>query len=1139
MREGTGRSGHSQSGGQSYAYTDEQGSHYGEHYDQYYDDIDDYAPSQAGSGANGHRGYQQPPPKAKQGGGGFLCCFRPNEEPQQHEQDDHWDEDAEHDETAGKELVPVVQADVAADAAATEASDADKERLKEEARAKQAAKEDAALQGAEKLAAAVRSESRASSRAASRAASRPVSRAGSQAPSATTTATALKPTPSSIGAARSVKSYLKAAVKNNDRQLRLAEDMLRRLLPILTNCGAELEDVAAVKALVRLLDEIYSELAASIIPVRAKEVPKAASDAYEAVTERMATSGPLRVIRNGELRGFWAGAFGVAERAEFAAFLAAVRAYVTDFGTAPACKLLADRLKDLDESQGRLRWHVDRENKGEVTVMDVDAAFPPACMLQSRVQAFVEAAPDSAASGIAASVRLPERPPPSSLLGRDVDVMAVLDGVDKAADDVLILGGPGLGVSTLLSEVVNRALEKKCFPGGVFYTDLTGVLSRDAAAVALALTLNASRSMAETDVDAAVVAALRRADPKQTRRILVAMDAAEDLICSSHTGGDDFAGLIAKLRSVGPHITFLVGSSEVFPGAERDFAVVRAVPLPQRDAANVLKGAAPEGWEWRVSANAAKEMAQLVGRAPLAVRLLVPAIKGKAKPCGELLMELREARGIKIEGEVDKMCNCDMQAPWDAMQDMWGCKPEAAAEEDKKAHRGRAVKEKLPSAGEMRRSAIAGLRPDLYEKVTVACARLAYSGVSPPAQKALREVSVFATPFDLRAAAAVLDEAPEATATLLERLAFCGLVEYDGVRELYSVHKLVRLLAARERKDGGAGAKQRLLAYASQVVVDAASDIGAGHVQLGKYWLDTHRTLLDDVTSTWFTTAADADTVSRVSWLQAKLAALKSDRKEPDNAPVDTVDTTGEMTELRERAAKALEQEPPENAAAVALYRQVLELQRAAMGGYAAPTAVTRQTIGELLTADEKYSEAIGEFEAAMVTQAVAAGTRATAEVAALHVGVGNCYMKTDRAEAAATEYRLSLDIYAKLKGQDSIECAVPLNALGSAYWAQGKLEEALERYHMALVLRRAAFGEDSKETQDTLANIAGVYAQQKRYKEASDILLKTGIVYARIYGKQAPETTRVHVLTKQMLDAQKGQSPDFYQVEAKTAEQL
>lgn len=134
-------------------------------------------------------------------------------------------------------------------------------------------------------------------------------------------------------------------------------------------------------------------------------------------------------------------------------------------------------------------------------------------------------------------------------------------------------------LSVVCSPCLRRALQKGEFPGGVYYTDLSGVESREAAAVALALTLNAPRSVAEKDVDAAIVAALRHIGPRKLT--LIVFDGAESLVESSCGGGEDLRAFISKLQSVGPQFRFLVATSHPFPFD--GFGVVRVGPLPSRD----------------------------------------------------------------------------------------------------------------------------------------------------------------------------------------------------------------------------------------------------------------------------------------------------------------------------------------------------------------------------------------------------------------------------------------------------------------------------------------------------------------------------------------------------------------------------
>lgn len=56
---------------------------------------------------------------------------------------------------------------------------------------------------------------------------------------------------------------------------------------------------------------------------------------------------------------------------------------------------VGDRLSKVEAAQSRLRWHVDKDNKGAVTVMDVDRAFPPHISLVERVGTLIDTLPDT------------------------------------------------------------------------------------------------------------------------------------------------------------------------------------------------------------------------------------------------------------------------------------------------------------------------------------------------------------------------------------------------------------------------------------------------------------------------------------------------------------------------------------------------------------------------------------------------------------------------------------------------------------------------------------------------------------------------------------------------------------------------
>lgn len=495
------------------------------------------------------------------------------------------------------------------------------------------------------------------------------------------------------------------------------------------------------------------------------------------------------------------------------------------------------------------------------------------------------------------------------------------------------------------------------------------------------------------------------------------------------------------------------------------------------------------------------------------------------KNAGDILLTLRESRGIRIEGELEQACTCDMQTPWEAWQEIWSDRREDREAEELRKKGGAADSDFAADHGDAR---VAGLKPSAYERMIAGCVRLSLGGASPQARALVMAVGLLRSPFSVGQAALLADVTPLEARACLEELFSLGLVERDERRGVFSVHALVQSALraqAGDREAAAAGAKQRLMTVASRAVMAGAEDVEQGRGQLGKYALDSHRPLLDQVSSHWFTTGADTETVSRVQWVAERLESLRADRAVPDDAPVDTEDTTGELTRMREQAADHMKNERFERARD--LYREVLAVQVDREGGYSLRAAETRVLVGEACLEMGDFDGAVEEYNRALVTQVVARGTRDHPDVAALHVAVGNCKLRAGDAQGAETEYRLALDVTARVFGAEALECAAPLNALGNAYRDQLRYDEALERYRLALQIRQAKLGETDVATQDTLANIAAVYAEQGRFKEAADLLLKAGLVFAREKGAQHPETVKVQVLASRMLEEHKRQQAD------------
>lgn len=94
--------------------------------------------------------------------------------------------------------------------------------------------------------------------------------------------------------------------------------------------------------------------------------------------------------------------------------------------------------------------------------------------------------------------------------------------------------------------------------------------------------------------------------------------------------------------------------------------------------------------------------------------------QNKVKNSGDVLLALREARGIRIEGDLENMCSCDMQTPWEAWQEIWTDK-----KEDKEARLAAAGSAGAESefAAENGNARVAGLKLSAYERMIAGCVK--------------------------------------------------------------------------------------------------------------------------------------------------------------------------------------------------------------------------------------------------------------------------------------------------------------------------------------------------------------------------------------------------------------------------------
>ena len=183
----------------------------------------------------------------------------------------------------------------------------------------------------------------------------------------------------------------------------------------------------------------------------------------------------------------------------------------------------------------------------------------------------------------------------------------------------------------------------------------------------------------------------------------------------------DFLAMMKRMRQLGDHICCVLTTLAPLEAADAarmqlvDGALtLRVGPLPLKTCTDALVAALPAHAELLVdpglSRRHAKEAAQLAGRSPLAMAVLVPALRAlapvqKGKAMETLLHTLRLARGAQLQGDefnkAGQCCEATCVNPWSNLAellapslyfnmsaDLQQAKTEALAEETA-AHPGR------------------------------------------------------------------------------------------------------------------------------------------------------------------------------------------------------------------------------------------------------------------------------------------------------------------------------------------------------------------------------------------------------------------------------------------------------------------
>jgi serine/threonine-protein kinase len=237
------------------------------------------------------------------------------------------------------------------------------------------------------------------------------------------------------------------------------------------------------------------------------------------------------------------------------------------------------------------------------------------------------------------------------------------------------------------------------------------------------------------------------------------------------------------------------------------------------------------------------------------------------------------------------------------------------------------------------------------------------------------------------------------------------------------------------------------------------------------------------------------------------------------------------VVEVLDRAARAVDRDPPSDAAVEASLREAIGGTYASLGRFevaephlrravalraASPDAVLpyaralhglaswHDGQGEYLVADSLFAEALAVLGGASDPDAAAEHADLLHNRARMQSQLGNV-------AGADSLIREAIALQRALHGPRSAEVGVTLAAHGLLQLQHGEVARAESTLRTSLALQRAAFGRDRPETAHTLSRLATALELQGR-REAADTAYRAALaMFGEVLGDEHPEVTWTH----------------------------
>jgi tetratricopeptide (TPR) repeat protein len=191
---------------------------------------------------------------------------------------------------------------------------------------------------------------------------------------------------------------------------------------------------------------------------------------------------------------------------------------------------------------------------------------------------------------------------------------------------------------------------------------------------------------------------------------------------------------------------------------------------------------------------------------------------------------------------------------------------------------------------------------------------------------------------------------------------------------------------------------------------------------------------------------------------------------------------------------------------ALPLYQEALDIDRKIFGSHHPETAIDLSNLGMLYQSLEKFEKALPLVEEALAINIEVWGLYHPDTATDLS-NLATLYYSQGKYGEAATLCKKALEITRKIFGSWHTDTARSLNNLAVLYSSQGNYNKALPLLEEALAIERKLFGVSHINTAATLNNLAELYYNQRRYEYSLPLLEEAVSIAVKYLGKRHPHT--------------------------------